>query len=127
MAVTPSPTLSPTPEAHAPCKLLGGAFAYFIQLLLGVLALSALFVKRWRERPQRPLKVFLYDAAKQALIALVAHLFNMLVALMLKAQTHEDAAVAACQDFAEHYFRLSALHCTATARSLIPAECSAIP
>ena len=94
MAVTPSPTLSPTPEAHAPCKLLGGAFAYFIQLLLGVLALSALFVKRWRERPQRPLKVFLYDAAKQALIALVAHLFNMLVALMLKAQTHEDAAVA---------------------------------
>ena len=64
------------------------------RLLLGVLALSALLVKRWRERPQRPLKVFYYDASKQALIALVAHLFNMLVALMLKAQTHEDAAVA---------------------------------
>ena len=89
-----APTLSPTPPSQLPCKLLGGAFAYFIQLLLGVMALSALFVKRCRERPQRPLKVFLYDASKQALIALVAHLFNMLVALLLKAQTHEDAAIA---------------------------------
>ena len=31
------------------------------------------------------------------------------------------------QAFAEHFFRSNALHCTATARSLIPAECSAIP
>ena len=30
------------------------------------------------------------------------------------------------QLFAEHYFRSNALHCTATARILIPAECSAI-
>ena len=30
------------------------------------------------------------------------------------------------QDFAEHYLRSNALHCTATARILIPAECSAV-
>ena len=30
------------------------------------------------------------------------------------------------QLFAEHYFRSNALHCTATARILIPAECSAV-
>jgi len=30
------------------------------------------------------------------------------------------------RDFAEHYFRSNALHCTATARVLIPAECSAV-
>ena len=33
---------------------------------------------------------------------------------------------AARQLFAEHFFRSNALHCTATARMLIPAECSAI-
>ena len=31
------------------------------------------------------------------------------------------------QHFAEHCFRLNALRCTATARMLIPAECSAVP
>ena len=30
------------------------------------------------------------------------------------------------RDSAEHFFRSNALHCTATARVLIPAECSAI-
>ena len=30
------------------------------------------------------------------------------------------------RDSAEHFFRSSALHCTATARILIPAECSAV-
>ena len=30
------------------------------------------------------------------------------------------------QHFAEHFFRSNALHCTATARILIPAECSAV-
>ena len=36
------------------------------------------------------------------------------------------ATYCARQDFAEHFFRSSALHCTATARILIPAQCSAI-
>ena len=30
------------------------------------------------------------------------------------------------QTFAENFFRSNALHCTATARILIPAECSAV-
>ena len=35
-------------------------------------------------------------------------------------------ALKARQDFAEHFFRSNALQCTATARILIPAECSAV-
>ena len=39
------------------------------------------------------------------------------------------AAFGRCarQNFAEHFFGSNALHCTATARMLIPAECSAVP
>ena len=36
------------------------------------------------------------------------------------------AALPARQDFAEHFFGSNALQCTATARILIPAECSAV-
>ena len=39
---------------------------------------------------------------------------------------HAKVMDAARQDFADHFFRSNALHCTATARILIPAECSAI-
>ena len=35
-------------------------------------------------------------------------------------------SLTARQHFAEHFFGSSALHCTATARILIPAECSAV-
>ena len=38
----------------------------------------------------------------------------------------DDDLYAARQLFAEHFFRSNALHCTATARILIPAECSAV-
>lgn len=34
------------------CELLG-PFAVFVQASLGVLALSVLVIKRWRERPRR--------------------------------------------------------------------------
>ena len=37
-----------------------------------------------------------------------------------------NETVCARQLFAEHFFRSNALHCTATARVLIPAECSAV-
>ena len=46
------------------------------------------------------------------------------------ARKYSGAAVVgtkvARRDFAEHFFRSITLHCTATARVLIPAECSAV-
>ena len=47
---------------HAPaeeCKLLSGSFATFIQVLLGVIALSVLVFKRYHEVPRRPVVVSL--------------------------------------------------------------------
>lgn len=39
------------------CKLLSGGFAAFLQILLGIIALSVLIAKRYHEVPQRPLVV----------------------------------------------------------------------
>ena len=44
----------------------------------------------------------------------------------LRYKVYYSIADHARQLFAEHYFRSNALHCTATARILIPAECSAV-
>ncbi|KAL8702402.1 MAG: hypothetical protein Q9201_004426 [Fulgogasparrea decipioides] len=46
------------------CQLLGEA-SIFIQGALGALALLSLVYKRWRERPQRPLKIWFFDVSKQ--------------------------------------------------------------
>ena len=48
--------------------------------------------------------------------------FSSLCALSRDKATKEYAR----QRFAEHYFRLNVLHCTAMARILISAECSAV-
>ena len=56
------------------CRLIGGTFAIVIQLLLGVVVLSALFMKRYvnlcsckfRE-PQRDFRIWALDVGKQAI------------------------------------------------------------
>ncbi|KAL9042997.1 MAG: hypothetical protein Q9180_000197 [Flavoplaca navasiana] len=61
----PSPTDGSKPGAHGgECQLLGEA-SIFIQGALGGLALLSLVYKRWRERPQRPLKIWFFDVSKQ--------------------------------------------------------------
>ncbi|KAL8728138.1 MAG: hypothetical protein Q9166_005588 [cf. Caloplaca sp. 2 TL-2023] len=51
------------------CQLLGEA-SIFIQGALGGLALLSLVYKRWRERPQRPLKIWFFDVSKQTTIGI---------------------------------------------------------
>ena len=69
---------------HKQCQLLGGLFAYGVQAALGLVCLLALVLK-WRcESPRRSGKVFLADGCKQAIAALVAHGFNMLLAAGLQ-------------------------------------------
>jgi hypothetical protein len=81
---TPSPYLSDD-NSNGECKLLG-SFAVFVQGALGALALLTLVFKRWRERPQRPLKVWAFDASKQVVGSILLHLANVLMAMFSAGQ-----------------------------------------
>ena len=67
------------------CKLLG-PFALFIQGALGILALLVLVFKRWRERPQRPLKIWAFDASKQVVGSALLHVANLLMSMLSSGQ-----------------------------------------
>ncbi|KAI4164888.1 MAG: hypothetical protein LQ342_001521 [Letrouitia transgressa] len=69
-----SPATAGTEDAIAggesgECQLLGKA-AIFVQGALGALALLSLVYKRWRERPQRPIKIWFFDVSKQTTIGI---------------------------------------------------------
>ncbi|KAJ3562527.1 hypothetical protein NPX13_g8536 [Xylaria arbuscula] len=63
------------------CRLLG-PFALFVQLGLGALALLSLVYKRWRERPQRPLKIWFFDASKQVFGSVLVHMANIFMSML---------------------------------------------
>lgn len=58
------------------CNLLG-SFSVLIQGVLGALALLSLVYKRWRERPQRPVKIWAFDVSKQVIGSILLHLLNL--------------------------------------------------
>lgn len=63
------------------CRLLG-PFALIIQIVLGGLALLSLVYKRWRERPQRPLKIWFFDVSKQVVGAMLVHVANVFMSIL---------------------------------------------
>lgn len=69
------------PEDNGKCELLG-PFAILVQGSLGVLALLSLVFKRWRERPQRPVKIWAFDASKQVVGSVLVHVANLLMSLL---------------------------------------------
>ena len=72
-------------EKNGECRLLG-PFALFIQGALGGLALLSLVYKRWRERPQRPVKIWAFDASKQVFGSVLLHIANLLMSLLSAGQ-----------------------------------------
>lgn len=79
--VAPSASSDPSDgENNGECRLLG-PFAVFVQAALGLLALLSLVYKRWRERPQRPVKVWAFDASKQVFGSALLHLANLLLSM----------------------------------------------
>lgn len=91
-AVSSSPTSSPyasngTPdeEGSSECRLLG-PFSLLVQAALGALALLSLVYKRWRERPQRPVKVWAFDVSKQVFGSAMLHLANLLMSMFSAGQ-----------------------------------------
>ena len=67
------------------CRLLG-PFALVVQAALGALALLSLVYKRWRERPQRPLKIWAFDASKQVVGSALLHVANLLMSMLSSGQ-----------------------------------------
>lgn len=87
---------SPKDDDKGECRLLG-PFALFVQLALGALALTSLVYKRWRERPQRPLKIWFFDASKQVFGSVLVHVANVFMSMLTSGRFSikvEPAAVA---------------------------------
>ncbi|KAK3943646.1 putative fk506-binding protein 2 precursor [Diplogelasinospora grovesii] len=63
------------------CRLLG-SFAILVQLALGALALLSLVYKRWRERPQRPVKIWFFDVSKQVFGSVLVHIANVFMSML---------------------------------------------
>lgn len=82
------------PHDHPPrneCELLG-PFALLVQLALGGLALTTLIFKRYRERPQRPLKIWLFDVSKQVVGSILVHVANLLMSMLSAGEFSMSAA-----------------------------------
>lgn len=80
-----SPGQDPGGDGNGECKLLG-PFSILVQSALGGLALSSLVYKRWRERPQRPLKVWAFDVSKQVFGSVMLHIANLLMSMFSAGQ-----------------------------------------
>ena len=72
-------------ENNGECRLLG-PFSLLVQAALGGLALLSLVYKRWRERPQRPIKVWAFDVSKQVFGSAMLHLANLLMSMFSAGQ-----------------------------------------
>ena len=85
--VPSSTTSSPhdPPEKNGQCELFG-SFAILIQGSLGLCALLALVYKRWRERPQRPVKIWFFDVSKQVFGSVLVHIANLLMSMLSSGQ-----------------------------------------
>lgn len=64
------------PPPPTECRLLG-PFALIVQAALGGVALLSLVFKRWRERPRRPMNIWLFDVSKQVLGTFLLHVANL--------------------------------------------------
>ena len=68
-------------SGNGECNLLGD-FALLVQAALGLLAVSSLAVKRMREHPRRPLKIWFFDVSKQVFGSVLLHLANVLMSML---------------------------------------------
>lgn len=83
-AATPLP-VSTDGGDNGKCELLG-PFSLVVQAALGALAVLVLVYKRWKERPQRPVKVWAFDVSKQVVGSVLLHLANLLASMFSAGQ-----------------------------------------
>ena len=70
-----------------------GFLGIIIQLALGALSFSILFIKRCREKPKRPWKIWFFDTSKQLISQIIAHFINLTISLTL---AYEDSTSDEC-------------------------------
>jgi len=58
------------------CKLLD-KWALMVQGCMGMIAISILLLKRQREHPKRPFKIWILDATKQVIGQIMVHFMNI--------------------------------------------------
>ncbi|KAH6606515.1 vacuolar membrane [Trichoderma cornu-damae] len=85
-SATASAAASPSGPFHidssqGECQLLG-PFALLVQAALGGLAMLSLVYKRWREHPQRPVKVWFFDVSKQVFGSVLVHMSNIFMSML---------------------------------------------
>jgi hypothetical protein len=80
---------APGNNGNGDCKLVG-PFAIFVQGALGALALLVLVYKRWKERPQRPVKIWAFDVSKQVTGSVLLHLLNLLMSIFSSGQAERS-------------------------------------
>ncbi|KAI7871660.1 vacuolar membrane protein-domain-containing protein, partial [Spinellus fusiger] len=76
---------------QAGCKLMDG-FAIFIQLCLAAAAFSTLILKRQRETPQRPVRIWAFDVSKQLVGGIVIHSLNVIAAYLFGTSLEGDTS-----------------------------------
>ena len=64
------------------CTLLAGSFDYLVQVALVAAAVGTLVYKRHIEKPKRAMRVWAFDASKQAYAGVLQHLVNMVFGVM---------------------------------------------
>jgi hypothetical protein len=69
------------------CSMVG-FLGIMIQLALGILSFSVLILKRLRENPRRPWKIWLFDTSKQLVSQMLAHFINLTISIAL---TYSDS------------------------------------
>jgi hypothetical protein len=87
-------------DPEGECRLLG-SFALLVQAALGGLALLSLVYKRWRERPQRPIKIWFFDVSKQVFGSVLVHIANIFMSMLTSGEfsiTATSAAAAAANE-----------------------------
>ena len=86
-------------EGGGECNLLGD-FALIVQGALGLLAVSSLAIKRLRESPRRPMKIWFFDVSKQVFGSVLLHLANVLMSMLSSGKFDVVATASATTQYA---------------------------
>ena len=88
------------PSSAGECRLLGGAFASFVQVCLATLCITTLAFKRYGEVPQRPWVVWALDVGKQSVGSSFGHFSNIFLSeIIATAVTGGDECQWYCLSF----------------------------
>ena len=71
------------------CEILG-PLGMVVQGVLGIISLSSLLIKRYLERPKRPINIWFLDTSKQLVSASLLHFMNMGLSMVLSESNSTD-------------------------------------